>query len=290
MRKIAITGARGFIGGHLVRHLDRSSFNHTALKRTDDDFVYPPDWEEFDTIVHLAAGAHQKKGRKTNIAYSLNLAETAVNSNIRHFIFVSSVGVLGEFSGVAPFDADSPYNPYDDYSISKMETEQALKRIFHDTDVNWTIIRPPLVYGSGAKGSFRALAKLVRKIPGLPVGSIKAERSLCSVNNLCDLIITCLTDGNSYNRTFLVSDDITVTLVELIKMMYRSVDKTALIIPFPVSLMSLAGLITGKSRALSKLSGSLTLDIGYTKNTLSWRPPYAMEQEISRALNDDKTV
>ena len=290
MHKIAITGASGFIGGHLVRHLDRRSFNHTALKRTDDDFIYPPDWEEFDAIVHLAAHAHQKKDRKTNIAYSLNLAETAVNSNIRHFIFVSSVGVLGEFSGDAPFDADSPYNPYDDYSISKMEAEQGIKRIFHDTDVNWTIIRPPLVYGSGAKGSFRSLGKLVRNIPGLPVGSIKAERSFCSVNNLCDLIITCLDNSKSHNQTFLVSDDTTVPLVELVKIMYKSLNKSCLLVPVPYSLVYLAGLITGKTRAVSKLNSSLTLDISFTKHTLGWRPPYVMEQEIGKALNDDQAV
>ncbi len=290
MRNVAITGARGFIGGHLIWHLNKRGFDYTALKRTDDDFVYPADWKEISAIIHLAANAHLQNTGKTNLSYTLNLAEKAVNSNIRHFVFVSSVGVLGEFTEVAPFDVGSPYNPYDDYSISKMEAEQVLKQVFHDTDVNLTIIRPPLVYGSGAKGSFRTLSRLVRKLPVMPLGSIRSERSFCSVNNLCDLIINCLANKRAYNRTFLVSDDITVTLVDMVKMMYRSLDKTGLIIPVPLSLMYLAGLITGKTQAVSKLTGSLTLDIGYTKDTLGWTPPYAMEQEISRALNDDQAV
>lgn len=290
MGKVAITGAGGFIGSHLTGHLHRSGFQFEALKRTEDEFVYPPDWEEINAIIHLAASAHLKNTGKTNLSYTLNLAEKAVNSNIRHFIFVSSVGVLGEFSGKSPFDVGSPYNPYDDYSISKMEAEQGLKQVFHNTDVNWTIIRPPLVYGSGAKGSFSSLSRLVRKLPVMPVGAIKSERSFCSVNNLCDLVIVCLVNERSHNRTFLVSDDVTVTLVDMIKMMYRSLDKTGLIIPFPLSLMYLAGLMTGKTQAVSKLTGSLTLDIGYTKDTLGWTPPYVMEEEVSRALNDDQAA
>ena len=290
MHRIAITGATGFIGGHLLRHLDKSGFNYVVLKRTDDDFIYPPDWEKFNAVIHLAAIAHLQESMRTNLCYTLNLADRAINSNIKHFIFVSSVGVLGEFSGASPFDADSPYNPYNDYSISKMETEQGLKRVFHDTEVNLTIIRPPMVYGTSAKGSFEALSKLVRKIPVLPVGTIKSERSFCSVNNLCDLIITCLTNEKSYNRTFLVSDDISVALVDMIKIMYKSLNKRCLIVPLPCSLMNLAGLITGKTRAVSKLNSSLTLDISRTKETLGWRPPYAMEQEIRRALNDEQAV
>ena len=290
MHKIAITGASGFIGAYLMRHLDERGFVHAALKRTDNNFIYPPEWEEFDAIVHLAARAHQKQSEKTNLSYTLNLAKNAANSNIRHFIFVSSVGVLGEFSGESHFDADSRYNPHNDYSLSKMEAEQELKKVFHNTDVNWTIIRPPLVYGVGAKGNFRTLSKLVRKIPVMPLGAVKSERSFCSVNNLCDLIILCLFNQKSYNQTFLVSDDVTVKLVEMIKMMYRGLGKTGLLLPVPVSLMYLAGFITGKTQALDKLTGSLTLNIDHTKDTLGWSPPYAMEAEISKALNDDQSI
>ena len=290
MHRIAITGSGGFIGSHLIGHLNRKSFNHVALKRTENDFIYPSNWQEFNSIVHLAARAHKKESRKTNISYTLNLAEKAIDSNIKQFIFVSSIGVLGEFSGNSPFDSESPYNPYNDYSLSKMEAERAIKRVFQGTSVKWTIIRPPLVYGTGAQGNFKALSNLVQRVPILPLGSIKAVRSFCSVNNLCDLIINCLDNERSYDRTFLVSDDISLALVDMIKMLYRSLDKSCWLVPVPYPLMHLAGLITGKTQALRKLNSSLTLDISHTKETLGWRPPYAMEQEISKALNDGQTV
>lgn len=286
MGKVAVTGATGFIGSHLTGHLHRSGFPFSTLKRTEDNFIYPADWEECNSIVHLAAAAHRKKSRKTNLSYTLNLAEKAACSNVRHFIFVSSVGVLGEFSGDAPFDADSPYNPYDAYTVSKMEAERGLRQAFQNTGVNLTIIRPPLVYGSGARGRFSTLSTLVRKTPVLPLASTASQRSFCSVNNLCDLIITCLGSTASHNRTFLVSDGATVTVLELIKMMYKGLDKTGLAVPVPVPLVRLAGLITGKTRAVNKMIGTLTLDISHTMETLNWRPPYAMEQEIGIALKD----
>ena len=73
-------------------------------------------------------------------------------------------------------------------------------------------------------------------------------------------------------------------------MMYKSLDKTGLIIPVPAPLMYLAGMLTGKTQLVGKLNRSLTLDISYTKESLAWRPPYAMAQEISRALHDDQAV
>ena len=274
----------------MIRHLDAQNFSHVAMRRTENDFIYPPDWEAFDSIIHLAAGAHKKKSQKTNLSYTLNLTEKAINSNVRQFIFVSSIGVLGEFSGNSPFNSDSPYNPYNDYSLSKMEAEEAIKRAFRGTNVKWTIIRPPLVYGAGAKGNFRALSNLVQKVPIMPLGSIKSVRSFCSVNNLCDLIIHCLGNERSYNQTFLVSDDTSLALIDMIKMLYRSLDKSCWLVPIPYPLMHLAGLITGKTQTLRKLNSSLTLDISYTKETLGWCPPYAMEAEIREALKNDQAV
>ena len=290
MHKVAITGATGFIGAHLSAHLEKSGIEHVALKRTDDDFIYPPNWGEFGAIIHLAARAHLKRSQKTNLRYTLNLAEKAANSNIKHLIFVSSIGVLGESSGSTPFDENSPYNPCNDYSISKMEAELELRKVFKDTNVKLTIIRPPLVYGQCAKGNFKTLTELIKRTPLLPVGGVKSKRSFCSVNNLCDLIIMCLNNEKSYDQAFLVSDDEVVSTMDFIRLIYSNLRETYLIIPLPYYLMYLAGLVMFKTQTVSKLYNSLTLDISHTKKVLGWSPPYAMEHEISRALDDDQTV
>ena len=290
MNKIAITGATGFIGSHLIGHLNNMDIVYIALKRTNDDFIYPSNWEEFNVIIHLAAKVNLKKNEKTNLNYALKIAQKAVESNITHFILISSVNVLGEYSGTKPFDENSPFNPCNEYSISKMEAELELKRVFNNTDVKLTIIRPPLVYGQGVRGNFKTLKDLIKKTPVLPIGGVKSERSFCSVNNLCDLIMTCLNNEKSYDQTFLVSDDNIVSTVDFIRLIYKNIRKTYFIIPVPYHLTYLAGLVTFKTQTVTKLYKSLTLDISHTKNTLGWQPPYAMEQEISKALNDDQAV
>ena len=286
MNNVAITGTSGFIGSHLVTHLVEKGIFYSALKRTHDDFIYPPGWDEIDVIVHLAANVSAKKNRQTNLLYTHKIAQKAAASNITQFIFISTVNVLGEYSGPEPFDENSRYNPGNDYSISKMNAELELKRVFQNTDVNLTIIRPPLVYGKGVKGNFRALTRLINLTPVLPLGGVNTERSFCSVNNLCDLIITCLNNDKSYGQTFLVSDDNDVTTIDFVRLICRNIRKTYCIIPVPYFLMYLAGLITSRTLAVTKLYRSLTLDISHTKETLGWRPPYPMELEISRALHD----
>ncbi len=290
MNNVAITGASGFIGSHLITHLDERGLVYAALKRTEDDFIYPPNWEEFNAIVHLAANVSLKANEKTDLKYTEKLAEKALAANITQFIFISSVKVSGEYSGAAPFDENSPYNPGDDYSASKMEAELQLKRIFKDTRVKLTIIRPPLVYGSGNKGNFRTISRLAAKLPVFAVSGAKYERTFCSVNNLCDLIVTCLNNDKSYGETFLVSDDRVVSTMHFIRLIYGNIRKTFFIISLPYSLMYLVGLITFRTQTVTKLYRSLVIDISHTKKTLGWSPPYDMEEEIGKALKDDQTV
>lgn len=290
MNNVAVTGASGFIGSHLLAHLDERGIAYSALKRTHDDFIYPPGWDEADAVVHLAAHVSVKKNTETNLSYTRKIAQKAAASNVSHFIFISSVNVLGEYSGSKPFDENSPYNPLNDYSVAKMNAELELKRVFQETGVNLTIIRPPLVYGTGVKGNFRALTRLINLTPVLPVGGVRTERSFCSANNLCDLIITCLHNEKSYGQTFLASDDNDVATVDFIRLICRSMRKTCFIIPVPYFLMYLAGLVTSRTSAVTKLYSSLILDISHTKETLGWRPPYPMELEINRALHDAQAV
>ena len=81
------------------------------------------------------------------------------------------------------------------------------------------IIRPHLVYGRGVKGNFRSLLKFTRMKFPLPLGNIKNKRSLVSVDNLIDLIVTCINHPNAKNQTFLVSDDNDLSTTELLSML-----------------------------------------------------------------------
>jgi len=87
---------------------------------------------------------------------------------------------------------DEP-NPPDPYGVSKWEAEQALHSIAQETGLKVVIVRPPLVYGSGVKGNFAQMLKVLAKGIPLPLASVRNLRSLVYVENLADALIVCAT-------------------------------------------------------------------------------------------------
>jgi len=71
--------------------------------------------------------------------------------------------------------------------------EQGLREIALETRMEVVIIRPPLVYGPGVKANFAAMMRWLRRGVPLPLGAIHNQRSLVALDNLVDLIVTCLT-------------------------------------------------------------------------------------------------
>ncbi|EOX1305296.1 hypothetical protein ACPDKS_002561 [Vibrio cholerae] len=108
------------------------------------------------------------------------------------------------------------------------------------------IIRPPLVYGPNAPGNFGKLAKLASKNLPLPFGAVKNLRSLVAVDNLVDLITTCIDHPNAANQTFLVSDDHDVSTTELLYELTLAAGKKPRLLPIPMNWLYLAGKLTGE--------------------------------------------
>ena len=146
------------------------------------------------------------------------------------------------------------------------------------------IIRPPLVYGKDAPGNFGTLLKVAKKNLPLPLGSICNNRSFVALDNLVDLIITCIDHPNAANQTFLVSDDEEISTSNLLKKLILSAGKKPWLVPVPVSLLKLAASIIGNKAAFERFSSSLTVDIEHTKKTLNWKPPITLDEGIRRCF------
>src|SRR5690606_26810432 len=155
-----------------------------------------------NVVIHSAARVHVMNDqsadplaefRKINVDGTLNLARQAAASGVKRFIFISSIKVNGE--GTAPgkpytaFDTPAPQDPY---GVSKMEAEQGLHEIAMQTGMEVVVIRPVLVYGPGVKANFRSMMNWLNKGVPLPLGAIHNKRSLVSLDNLVDLIATCI--------------------------------------------------------------------------------------------------
>lgn len=299
---LLLTGGSGLVGGALLQRL--SGMNITAVGRTKPDnagarFVgtdinsssdYSAALAGIEVVIHSAARVHMMDEqsadplaafREVNTFGTLNLARQAAASGVKRFIFISSIKVNGEATAEREaFRFDDTAKPEDAYGISKAEAETGLKQIAAQTGMEVVIIRPPLVYGPGVKANFAAMLKLARKNLPLPLGAIHNKRSLVALDNLVDLIVTCIDHPKAANQTFLVSDDQDVSTTELLHLMTRAAGKTPRLVPVPVSWLKLTAKVTGKQAVIDRLCGNLQVDIKHTKDMLGWKPCISVEHAV----------
>lgn len=305
MDRVLITGATGFVGSVLMAELKKcSNVNVISAVRKlntsiDDDAIvvgdingstdYSAVINRVDVVIHCAARVHIMKDesteplveyRKVNLEGTLNLAKQAIRAGVKRFVFISSIKVNGERSSIGkPFKHGDICNPLDDYGVSKSEAELQLIELSNATGLEVVIIRPTLVYGPGVKANFASLMNLASKGIPLPFGCItQNKRSLVSITNLVDLIITCIDHPKAANQVFLVSDDHDVSTSEMVREMARALDKPTWQLPIPVWCYKLAGKLLNKSNVVDRLTGSLQVDISHAKDTLGWKPPQTLQE------------
>ena len=167
---------------------------------------------------------------------------------------------------------------------------EALKKISAETGMEYVIIRPPLVYGPCVKANFLSMLKWVSRGVPLPLGGIKGnKRSLVFVDNLVDLIKTCIEHPAAANQTFLVSDDDDVSTRELLVRVATALGVKSRLLNIPPDWLGLAGKLLGKKGIEQRLCASLQVNIAHTKNTLNWTPPYSMEEGLKQTSDWYKT-
>jgi len=306
MLKIALTGASGFVGSRVLERL--SGFDTRIIGRTNAGQVpegkffvanigpatdYAGFFEGVDVVIHCAARAHIMDDhteapllayRKVNTDGTMNLALQAAKAGVRRFIFISSVKVNGEVTehGI-PFGPKVTKPPEDSYGLSKYEAEKGLQELVKATEMDVVIIRPPLVYGPGVQANFLSLLKLAAKGIPLPLGSvIKNRRSLVYVDNLADLVVTCINHPNAANHVFLVSDGEDLSTADMLSRLAVAFGKSGTLLPFPESLIHVACQLLGKSAVYRRLCLSLQLDISETQQKLGWHPPYTVDEGFAK--------
>jgi nucleoside-diphosphate-sugar epimerase len=247
-----------------------------------------------DKVVHLAARVHVMNDkssdslaefRRVNVEGTANLARQAAAAGVRRFVYLSSIKVNGELTEVGqPFTADDAPAPEDPYGVSKQEAEQALRQIAVDTGMEVVIIRPPLVYGPGVKANFESMMRwLARGVP-LPLAAVtQNRRSLVALDNLVDLIMTCLSHPAAANQTFLVSDGEDLSTAELLKRMDAALGHPARLFCVPSLLLKIGAQAVNKPGIYQRLCGSLQLDINNTRQLLGWTPPVSVDEGLRRA-------
>jgi nucleoside-diphosphate-sugar epimerase len=312
MTKILITGATGFVGRALFENLKlKKKYLIHLTTRTNQEELFEggkafnigeidssTNWNDaldgVDCIVHCAARAHTTEKKQTdllnayrriNVDGTRNLAKQAVAIGIKRFIFLSSIKVNGEETiATKSFKYNDISQPEDAYGITKWQAEQALLEISKQTGLEVVIIRPPLVYGEGAKGNFLHLLNLVYKQIPLPFANINNLRSFIGLDNLLDLIICCIQHPKAAGETFLVSDGEDVSTSDLIIKLSKFMDKSPRLFQVPQLIIQLIGRLVGKSSEIERLLGSLRIDNSYTREILGWSPALSLDESLAKTV------
>jgi len=122
-----------------------------------------------------------------------------------------------------------------------------------------------------------------KRVP-LPLGAVKARRSLVSVQNLVDALMLCASHEAAPGKIFHVTDGVDLTTAELVRTMGRMLQQPARLIPVPLALLKLAGQLTGRSAEVSRLISSLQIDSSRIRTELGWQPPLTVEQGLQETV------
>lgn len=307
---ILITGATGFIGKALLNKFVQRNINVIAAVRSDKNNI-PKQVKQVkmnglfeldnveslynvDVVIHCAGRAHVLHEdspeplvtfRQINTEGTLNLAKQAAAAGVKRFIFLSSIGVLGS-SNKKPFLETDNANPKDAYSISKYEAELGLLELEKTSNMEITIIRPPLAYGPNVSGNFKLLLNWMNKNIPLPFNAIKNKRSFVALDNLVDFIILCAKHPSAANEIFLIADDESLSTTELLSRTSLLLGKKPILLSINSKLLEICLNLVGKKDLARRLLGSLEVDVGKAKRLLNWTPVINVNEGLRKMTED----
>ena len=306
--RIAITGSNGFLGNHLYEFLNKRNFECIGIQRyfennkkirIIENINGNTDWSKalkgIDVIIHCAGIAHKLNiakddsldiFREVNIEGTKKLIIAATENKVKRFIFISSIKVNGEKTKISSkFLNNSAPNPIDKYAFSKYEAEKIVQKYCKKNQMEYVIIRPPLIYGPGVKGNFLRLIKLINLNLPLPFGNIKNKRSMVFVVNLCDLICKCITYSKASGKILLISDNEVLSTSKLIKIIQKFLNSKTYNFPVPEKLLVFSFKLIKKYSMVEKLVESLEIIPKDTYQIMDWQPPYSVEYGLKATVS-----
>ncbi len=308
-RTVVVTGASGFVGSALLGRLGQGGERRVRAcyrsapapaPEADESVVVgeigaATDWRAalrgVDAIIHTAGHAHklersaESEYHRTNVEGTLNLARQAAEAGVRRLVFLSTIKVNGERTAPGRrFRESDPPAPEDAYGRSKWEAERGLAGLARQTGLEIVILRPPLVYGPGARGNLNRLMRLIRSGVPLPLAALRNRRSMIALGNLCSAVEATLDAPAAAGRSYLLAEEEDFSTPDLIRRLAGAMKRRALLFPVPEAVLRLAGAVAGRADEVERLVGSLRVDASLIARELGWRPSAGVRESDLDAM------
>lgn len=288
--RILVTGASGFIGsaltnalandGHFVRAASRKPTVLTnapgsqwvELSDLESEVDWTPLLDGIDTVIHLAAIAHRThidNGQYTraNSVATAQLVKACAQRGIKHLIFMSSISAqAGSAADHVVTEKDKP-QPITAYDRAKLAAEEEIR----NSGVPYTILRPVIVYGPGAKANMAMMMKIASLPVPLPFGSFRNRRSLLSIDNLVQAVTFCLGNPDTINRTFIVCDPEPITLADMIGTLREASGRRRNLVPIPPAAVRALVFATGRTSLWDRIGRELVASSADLQS-VGWSP------------------
>jgi len=319
MKNIIVTGASGFLGlrfcqilnekGYRVRALIRNPEKSKELQEIAEMKVISDPWNKeslipallgIDVIIHLVGRAHiisdksensDELFKRINVDLTKILLEAVKEANVKRFVYISSVLAMG-LSRNDILTETSICKPVTAYGRSKLEAENIIKEFSSKSKIDYTILRPPLVYGPRNKANMLKLFKLVAKELPIPLGAVSNSHSFIYIDNLVEATIAAIETTAAKGKIFLISDGENISTPGLIRAIANALGKRVWLVKVPLYLLQLLGKIGDfiektfhcylpiNTEIIDRLLKSLTVDNSEIKRITGWRPKYNLEQGL----------
>lgn len=262
--KVLVTGGTGFTGKALTKRLLKAGFEVIVLDNkeykdtlelkelgakvvigsvTDKDIVDKL-MDGVDIVQHMAA-AFREMGVPENYYHQVNvdgtriLLESALNNNIKKFIYCSTCGVHGNIDEI-PADENAPIQPADYYQESKYEAEVIVNE-FQKKGLKTVILRGTATYGPGDPGRFLMIYKKVSKGNFPMFGSGKTLYHPVFINNLIDAHMIAMDGEKGVGESYLIADENYVEIENLVREVGKSLDVAVKVPHYPILPLIIAG-------------------------------------------------
>lgn len=216
------------------------------------------------------------------------LAEACAQAGVPRFVLLSTAGVLGEESPASGFVDHAKPRPYDAYTRSKLDGETAVATLASSGAFRWLALRPPMVYGPRAPGSFTRLCQAIDAGWPLPLRSVGTLRSLVGIRNLCDALLTVATSNSSASGPMLIADRDPVSVADFLRALARARGRRSRLVATPEAMLRAMLRLAGRRSDYRRLFTAFELRPSRLRDEFGWEPRHSLAEELDWTMREER--